>query len=110
MSRGLDVVATWAVGDTYCLVDVTFKDAVTAAAVNISGFTPKLRGRGKRQSLAFTDITGTLLTPASGIARYDLTALNATADFYHCQAYVVDGATKIQTAETDFAVVFKATP
>jgi len=110
MSEELVVVAVWAVGDTYCLLDVTFKDAVTAAAVNITGFSPRLRGKGKRQAAAFADITGTLQTPASGVARYDLSSLNTNADFYHCQAFVVDGSSKIQTGQTDFAVVFKATP
>lgn len=110
MAEQLAVVATWAVGDTHCLLDVTFKDSVTAAAINITGYTPKLRGRGKRQSAVFSPITGTLQTPASGIARFDCAALTATADFYVCQAYLLDGDAEIQTAENDFAIVVKATP
>jgi hypothetical protein len=110
MAEELPVVQTWAVGDTYTLVDVTFRDEVTKAVVNITGMTPKVRAKGKRQAAAVADITGSLQDAANGVARYDLVSLNGNADFYRCQAYLVDGAAKIQTARTDFAVVFRPVP
>lgn len=110
MAQELVVAAVAAVGDTHCLLDVYFKDRATDAAVNITGFTPWLRGRGKRQTSAFSSIQGTVESGSGGQARFDWKALTATADFYICQAYLVDGSSQIQTAEVDFALVVKATP
>ncbi len=110
MAEQLTVAAIYAEGDTHCLVDVTFKDRVTGAAVNITGMTPKLRAKGRRQAAALSTITGSLQTPASGIARYSVTTIAATPDFYHCQAFLLDGSAEIQTAEVDFAIVVKDTP
>jgi hypothetical protein len=103
MSEELQVAETWGVGDTFCLLDVVFPFAIT-------GFTPMIRGRGKRQALPFADITGTVEDGPGGVARYDFSSLNGTADYYLCQVFLIDGSSLVQTSPRDFAVVFKDVP